>query len=372
MPVDTIRLRASSWRQIFLLALAAATVLALMEASQSQAWYALHGGQAPPWSQSLSWSLAQWYAWAVFVPLMVLAGLRFSFGGDASILGRSLLHAGFGLLFALLHLLLQACILWLLPGGREFLGGFVPGVETLLITTLQWELLSYAAELADTHVWLYLRRAQPDALTRRELETRAAQAQLSALKRQMQPHFLFSALNALVAMQPENSAAQRFTIRLSEMLRMLLDSGDRTEATLADELRLVEAYLHVERARLGSRLQANVDVPDALGGTVLPALILQPLVENAVTHCVARDPSGGRIDVSAQRDGANVIIEIANSGLAAAVAPPNRGNGMALDNCRRRIALMFGAEARLETGPTGANGYRTALVLPQTVDGAAA
>ena len=362
MATTTTTLSARTLARIFALALALATLLALTSASQSQAWYVLHPGAAPPWTQSLSWSAAQWYAWALFVPAAAALAWRFNFSGTASRGGRIVLHVAFAIAFAVAHLLLQTALLFLLPSGREFFGTFESGVLTLLVTTLQWELLSYAIVVAAVHSLLYLRRAQAEALARRESEAQAARAQLSALKRQMQPHFLFNALNALVAMQGEDSPAQRFTIRLSELLRMLLDTGDRSTSTLADELRMVEAYLQIERARLGARLRMQVDVPEALRATALPAFILQPLVENAITHGIAADPDGGEIRVGAQRDGANVAIEIVNSSRTPAAT--HRGNGVALDNCRQRLQLLYGAAAQLEAGPTAQPGFRAALTIP--------
>lgn len=351
--------------RVLAIAMAIATILAVMGASQSQGYYAVNHGTPPPWSQSLLWSATQWYAWAVFVPFIVLLGVHFSFGGGTSPTGRVLLHTLFALIFALAHLLLQATIVWfLLPGGRAFLGSFTTGVLTLIVTTLQWELLSYGVVLAATHVVLYLRHAQEEALARREIETRAALAQLGVLKRQMQPHFLFNALNALVSMQREGSAEQRFTVRLADFLRMLLEGNDDASATLANELLLVEAYLHVERVRLGSRLRISVAVPEILHRMQLPALILQPLAENAITHGVARDPAGGEIRVEARRDGADVLVEIVNTGRTDSAATPNRGCGMALDNCRRRLALMYGVAARIEAGPAHPNGFRVAIILP--------
>ena len=361
----SISCNATALLRVLAIALMVATILAVMGASQSQAWYVVNHGTAPPWSQSLLWSATQWYAWAVFVPIVVLAGLRFSFASGASVVGRVLLHTLFAIAFALAHLLLQTAILWfLIPGGQAFLGSFGTGALTLVVTTLQWELLSYAVVLAATHIALYLRRAQQESLTRRELETQAARAQLDALKRQMQPHFLFNALNALVSMQHENSPEQRFTIRLAEILRLLLEGNDAVSATLANELLLVEAYLHVERVRLGARLCTVIDVPDCLSETLLPSLILQPLVENAVTHGVARDPAGGEIRIEARRAGREVIVEITNTCHTRQGSPAYRGNGIALDNCRQRVALMYGASARFEAGPMQTNGFRAAITVP--------
>ena len=352
-------------RRVALIAFAIATAFAAMGASQSQAYYLLHPGTPPPWSQSLAWSGAQWYAWAALVPAVAWLAGTFRFGDGARWLPRGLLHLAFALCFAFTHLLLQTAILFAMPSGREFLGTFANGMFTLLATTLQWELLSYAIVLAAVHSLLYLQRAQTAVLAQREVETRAARAQLSALQRQMQPHFLFNALNALVSMQREDSPEQRYTIRLSELLRVLLESGDRNSASLADELRLVDAYLKVEQARLGVRLAVAVDVPANLGSTALPAFILQPLVENAITHGVARDPVGGEVRIGATQAGERITIEVVNvqRGAHAGAVSGAHGNGITLDNTRRRLQLMFGAAAAFEAAATPV-GFRAALTLP--------
>ncbi len=364
---DSEAMHANSLLRVLAIAFAVATILAVMGASQSHAYYAVNGGTAPPWSQSLLWSAAQWYAWALLVPWAVLAGLRFNFSGDVWLPGRILLHGMFALCFALAHLLMQAGLLWfLLPGGQKFLGSFGAGILTLMATTLQWELLSYALILASTHVALYVRRAQSEALARRDLETQAARAQLAVLKRQMQPHFLFNALNALVSIQRERSPEQRFTIHLAEFLRLLLEGGDSASATLASELTLVEAYLHVERVRLGTRLRTIVEVPQSLHATRLPSFILQPLVENAITHGVACDPAGGDIHLCARRAGTDVVVEITNTWRMQR-PHSSHGLGIALDNCRRRLDLMYGVTASIEAGPLKTDGFRATIVVPMAL-----
>lgn len=359
---DSNRIVAPS--RVLALAVIVASMLALMGASQSQVFFLLHPApEAPPWSQSLAWSAVQWYAWALFVPAAAWLSWRFNFAQGLSV-GRLLLHLLFALGFALAHLLLQTTLLFAMPSGRAFLGSFGTGMLTLLATALQWELLSYALVLAGVHSVLYLRRAQAEALARQDLETQAARAQLSALKRQMQPHFLFNALNALVGMQAEDSAEQRFTLRLADLLRLLLDAGERSTATLAEELRVVDAYLQIESVRLGARLALSMDVSAAAEDARLPAFILLPLVENAVTHGIAIDPLGGEVRLYAERNGAHVTIAVINTPRTRGTVSTNRGNGIALDNCRRRLQLMFGAAAGFSAGPTPEHGFEASLTIP--------
>jgi len=359
-----------AWRRTFTAAAVVAAVLSVMSATQSQAYFALHPGDAPPWAQSLAWSAAQWFAWALFVPAIArLAwGLEFVPGATAK---RLVQHAAAAALFALGHLLLQSAALWLLPGGRAFMGTFQRGFLTLAATSLHWEILSYALVVAAILMLRYRQRARAEALRSRQLEAAAARAQLDALKRQMQPHFLFNALNALVSMQAENSAEQAYTIRLSQLLRELLKDGERATSALEDELAIVGSYLEIERARLGPRLRSALVVERDIGAVRLPGLLLQPLVENAITHGIALDPEGGELTLHAARAGDRVTIEIANSLRSIDVPPERRGNGVALANCRQRLALLFGDAARFSAQRDDARGFRTVIEVPLATAGPA-
>jgi len=128
----------------------------------------------------------------------------------------------------------------------------------------------------------------------------------------------------------------------------------------------VQAYLDIERARLGSRLRMTVDVEPALMSCVLPAFILQPLVENAITHGIARRPDGGEISLQTRCDGDDLVIDISNT-CAPESAEPEPGDGaqMTIPNSRRRLALMHGAAARLDAGFVGRNLFRASIILPR-------
>jgi two-component system sensor histidine kinase AlgZ len=235
----------------------------------------------------------------------------------------------------------------------------------LLAMQAHWGFLAYIAMIALVHVTIYVHRAQGEALAREELRTQAVSAQLTALAKQMQPHFLFNALNALVAMLEEGSAAQVFTIRLADMLRILLQRGDRATATLGEELALVEAYLDIERARLGSRLHTDIQVAESVTQCRVPAFILQPLVENAITHGISRSLEGGEVQVRAAREAGAIVIEISNT-CAGGPEGGDAADGMqlALPNCRRRLALLYGAGARFYASFVTRNLFRASIILP--------
>ena len=170
---------------------------------------------------------------------------------------------------------------------------------------------------------------------------------MAALESQLNPHFLFNALNtvrALVADDPDE--ARRAVTLLSSLLRQTLATVRSATHSLADELEVVETYLALEALRFGDRLRVEVEAePDALGLTV-PALLVQTLAENAVKHGVARRRDGGTVAVTARLDDGRLVVRVSNPAPAAASAPPV-GTGTGLANARERLALLFGPRAHL-------------------------
>src|SRR5579871_352657 len=145
----------------FAAAACVAAVLSVMSATQSQAYFALHPGDAPPWTQSLAWSTAQWFAWALFVPAIARIAWRLEFVPGATV-RRVAQHAACAATFCVAHLLLLSAALWLLPGGRAFMGTFRTGFLTLTATSLHWEILSYVLVVAAVLTLRYRNRARAE------------------------------------------------------------------------------------------------------------------------------------------------------------------------------------------------------------------
>jgi LytS/YehU family sensor histidine kinase len=183
---------------------------------------------------------------------------------------------------------------------------------------------------------------------RSEVERLFAQAELRALHAQINPHFLFNALNTLYGVIPKTApAARRLVLNLADVFRYSLQS-QRTMVPLEDELKIVKAYLEIEQERWGSRLRVEFDVPgDALTAHI-PALSIQPLVENAVKHGVARNPEGGcvRLTVSCVSDAWRIAVEDTGAGSGAARPDATHG-GVGLENVTRRLKLCSGPDAEL-------------------------
>jgi sensor histidine kinase YesM len=195
-----------------------------------------------------------------------------------------------------------------------------------------------------------------------QFEIASREAELRALRAQIHPHFLFNSLNsinALIAPRPEE--ARRLCVGLADFLRRSLTFGSREAIPLAEELELAEQLLAIEKVRFGERLTHVTAADEEARACVVPPLLLQPLVENAVTHGIAQRLEGGEIRIEAARRGGELVIAITNP--RDADAPRRAGTGIGLQNVRRRLAALHGDEAELLLVPTD-DAFRVELRLP--------
>jgi two-component system LytT family sensor kinase len=200
-----------------------------------------------------------------------------------------------------------------------------------------------------------------------QLEARLAQAQVEVLRMQLQPHFLFNTLNAIAAlMHRDVAAAERMMARLSDLLRHSLQNGAAQEVPLKEELAFLERYLDIERIRFQDRLTVERSVEPETLDALVPNLLLQPLVENAIRYGVAPRSGGGRVELSARRVAGELELCVADDGpgfaLGGASAPEGFGVGIA--NTRARLAQLYGEAGRLELGERGEGGACVRLRLP--------
>ncbi len=193
----------------------------------------------------------------------------------------------------------------------------------------------------------YFRRYREQQVAAERLRTEMVQAQLLALRSQLNPHFLFNALNSVISLMDRDvPAAQRMVARLGDLLRLSLNATE-TEVSLERELALVKQYLEIERIRFGDRLTITVDVPRELLELPVPNLVLQPLVENAIVHGVGPRPGPGRVTVQAHQMGDTLLLRVLDDGLGLNGADSNVGFGIGVGNTRARLAAIYGAGASL-------------------------
>jgi hypothetical protein len=195
-----------------------------------------------------------------------------------------------------------------------------------------------------------------------EARTLAREAELQALRAQINPHFLFNSLHSIAALTTIDGArAREMCVRLSGFLRGSLALAGRESIPLREELALARGYLDVEQVRFGPRLRVEEEIEPACEDCAVPALLLQPLVENAVKHGIAGLVEGGSIRLAAHRSGGSVSIAVENAFDPETPAPHNLGMGLA--HVRRRLQVRYGEDASFQAGP--ADGlYRVVLRLP--------
>jgi two-component system, LytTR family, sensor kinase len=221
-------------------------------------------------------------------------------------------------------------------------------------TFFAWTTL-YLSVIYNSHANRVERRAA-------ELQTMAQAAQLRALRYQLNPHFLFNTLNSLSGLILENrtSEANGMVERLADFLRSSLTTDPLAMIPLSDEVRLQELYLRIEQVRYPD-LRLTVEVPRDTRNALVPALLLQPIVENAVRHAVAVSPGSTHIHLSARRDQRSLVLEIVDDGTSNG---GTEGTGLGLRNVRERLQTIYGPRASMSACRSGANGYRVQIQLP--------
>lgn len=193
-----------------------------------------------------------------------------------------------------------------------------------------------------------------------QLESGLAQARLDALSAQLNPHFLFNALNTIAeTVHHDPEVADAMIVSLSSLLRQSLDRSGEHLIPLGDELQLLDHYLTLQRLRLGPRMSTEITVADGCDDLVVPRLLLQPLAENAIVHGIGRRIAGGRMTLEIDKTEGQLRIRLTSDG--ALTGSPDKSAGIGLENVRQRLATLFGDEGRLQIG--SAEGDRTQVLV---------
>jgi two-component system, LytTR family, sensor kinase len=254
------------------------------------------------------------------------------------------------LCFSLAHIGAMQAAQWYLVWSDGGLFLWWQEAQRAALINLDWEMMTYWTIVGLSHALLYYRESRDRALRASQLETRLVEAQLKTLQQQLHPHFLFNTLNSIsVLMHRDTAAADRTLIRLSDLLRLTLERLGERSVTLEAELDFLRKYLDIERTRFADRLDIRFNVAEEALGAMVPTLLLQPLVENAIKHGVARKSGPGHIVVSAKRDHDKLWIEIRDDGVGlSADGLTALHKGIGVTTTRARLQHQFGADYRFE------------------------
>ncbi len=310
--------------------------------------------------------LPGWLPWAAFTPIVLALAKRYPLRRGAWKKPLAV-HAAGAIAFGLAHLLILGVV------RTRFLplrwGATDP--VTWLLSTLwslqaQAEVLAYAGVVAAGHGFEAISRARAQELRTARLQTELTEARLGALQSQLQPHFLFNTLNAIdVLIEEEPTQAKGILLRLAGLLRSSLDDR-RLERPLGAELEHLRSYLDIEQMRLGERLRVAWDIGANLDDALVPSLLLQPLVENALIHGIAPRSGPGKISIAARQGEGGLELAVDDDGVGIDKAA---GEGIGLGNTRRRLAELYGAEQELCVSPREGGGVTVLVRIPWAREG---
>ena len=294
----------------------------------------------------LRWSMIQWYIWAALAPTVFRLAERYS------------VHAPFRLRGLGAQLVASVCVTFVAMVAGALAStlfepsGFAEQLWFFLAQHFATGLLTYWALFAiHQAIHFHAEKARREVEASR-LATELAQSRLLALKSQLQPHFLFNTLHAIITLLDEDKvSAEDMLLRLSELLRAFLEDYDGQEISLRQELSLIELYLGIQRTRFKDRLTTQIYIaPDTLDCAV-PSLILQPIVENAIRHGIGQRVGSDNIEIESRREGDTLCIDVRNRNSTLTAGPTHSaGHGIGLSNTRLRLRELYGdaAEVRLD------------------------
>ncbi|MEE9244912.1 MAG: histidine kinase [Gemmatimonadota bacterium] len=360
---DTSQIRHS--RALWLLSFAVWTVIGLLS-SGSEVIDVLTGDTNASIWEPVLWELSSTYTWALLTPFIVIFTLRHKF---TRIRWPKVLplHVLAMVLFSIAHVgtmvAIRKAAYWIVGDFYDF--GNI-GLETMY--ELFKDIVTFWTLVGFTYGFDYYRKYRARELQAAQLETQLAQVKLENLRQQLHPHFLFNTLNTISSIMHEDvRAADAIITRLSDLLRMAMDTGDRHEVPVQEEIEALQIYLEIMQSRFHDRLSVALSIDPEARDALVPLLILQPLVENAIKHAVASRPGGGggRVFVTVERRNGSVRLEVRDDGPGSnETLEELLKKGFGLSSTIERLQQLYGdsQHSSVRNGPEG--GFAVTLDLP--------
>jgi two-component system LytT family sensor kinase len=346
-------------RSAWLAALGLWTLVALSYTLTLEMSAASAGGPIP-WDRALAWTLPSFYLWMVLTPVIARLGRSTAGRGKVRFLA---VHVPASLLLSAAHSAVFFAMFWWLKGPRGRFATFGDLVRLNSADEIHLGLLIYWILLAVLRGLDSRSRLAAERERASRLQAELAASRLRVLRSQLQPHFLFNTLNSISALALEDPHLARTMIsRLGDFLRLTLAESGSQELPLARELQFIESYLEIQRLRFQDRLAIHLDVAPETLAAVVPHLLLQPLVENALQHGLARKLGAGSLTVSARRLGQELLLVVEDDGLGLPAGGPRDGFGLA--STRDRLRVRFGDAATFAVETRSGGGTRACLRLP--------
>jgi LytS/YehU family sensor histidine kinase len=303
-----------------------------------------------------------WLPWALVTPLVLRLGARLELKPVTYILHGGIalgMNAVCSAWSAALAIVLNPLALSPAPAG--FMHSWLGQFEGSFLSSL----MTYAGIIAVGHILDARTRIARQEAEAARLNEQLSKAQFEALRRQIEPHFLFNTLNSIAGLvrDQENNAAVTMIARLSELLRRVIEDPKRQLVTLAEEMEFSLNYIEIQKVRFDDRLQLYVDVAKELLSARVPTLLLQPLLENAVKHGISSRAQGGAIRISAARSNGTLTLRVYNDGPPFLPGPENT-SGVGMSNIRARLRSIYGEAFDLSVRNPAGGGVEVAVSVP--------
>lgn len=323
-------------------------------------------GMPMSWPQALRFSFGSWMMW---VP--VTLGLYWLVRRSPIERGRILRSLAILLGASVLTVLLRGGYIYATSSVFQWFGHHPrPGFTEVLTSSLSYNFMLAWVVIGLAHALVFYQRSMERGQQIARLQAGLTTAKLEALRAQMNPHFLFNTLNSVAEMVHQDAElADRMLVSLSVLLQAGLSVDSVQFRTLGDEIELVNSYLMIEKVRLNDRLRVEWSVEAEALGVSVPALILQPLVENAVVHGISRRRAPGVLSISCELRGETLVVEVSNCVSLEGAAP--HGSGIGLGSARSRLQLLYGARAAIQQCATESGRYLVRVTMPVEKHGAA-
>jgi sensor histidine kinase YesM len=347
------------------------TVIGLFFFSQGLVQKYLSGDPSPWWHHLVAWLTGSYIA-ASLTPFVLWLGRRFPFERRRWIRVAAL-HVAFSLAFAIIELLVESALLFRFGVFPSVMKSFLETLLFLLMLGFHQNMVTYWLILGVQHAFRYYRQFQMRERDALRLELRASElkaqltrAHLSTLKMQLQPHFLFNTLNAIMVLvrQHKTQQAEEMLARLSDLLRCVLNDVKAQEVPLGREFEYLRLYLSIEKVRFHDRLKVNICADPEILEVAFPHMALQPIVENAIRHGIGRRSAAGNIRISASRIESTLKVSVQDDGPGFSSADLSAAPGIGLANTRSRLHQLYGDAGRLAIENAAHGGAVVTMFLP--------
>lgn len=318
-------------------------------------------GDEPQLIYIVPWELASWYLWGILTWFIFAFVRKFPVGKDYK---RHLpVYLLFGMVIALVHLFMQVAAVHAF--NRFFntaYGTFGYALTANFFGRFTWRFMMFVIIVIVCNALDAQRSFREEQRKAADLKLELVNAQLAALKMQLQPHFLFNTLNSISELMHQNiKLADEMLVRLGDFLRLTLENTGNQSVTLAKELEFLKSYLRIQEIRFQDRLSVTLEIPEETKNALVPNLILQPIVENAIRHGISERSSAGKIEIVASKRDSMLQIRISDNGEG---LKESQRSGVGITNTRTRLHQMYGDSQSLKLANAPDRGVVVTLEIP--------